>query len=89
MDAYKRLLCNLNAIGTDGDRMVLHASGILTSRMAFLLTFLLRVDLEPRVATSLNIRSVTSSTATTIGQYIPDGGYTMFTRGENCNYASA
>jgi hypothetical protein len=54
--AYRRLLCNLNAIGASGWMMVSHAFLTFTSRIAFRLTFLV-VDFEPRVATSLR-RSV-------------------------------
>ena len=43
-------------MGAEGSVMVWQAFGTLTSRMAFLLTFL-KEDFEPRVATSLRVVS--------------------------------
>jgi len=50
--AYRRLLCSLSAIGAAGSMNVSQAMGTSTSRIAFLVTFLVP-DFAPRVATSL------------------------------------
>jgi hypothetical protein len=51
-DTYRRFPCSRSAIGAEGSWMVSHAFGTLTSRIALRVTFF-KVDLEPRVATSL------------------------------------
>ena len=49
---YRRLLCNLNAIGASGSIMVSHALLTLTSRIALRVNFFV-LDFAPSVATSL------------------------------------
>jgi hypothetical protein len=50
--AHRRLLCSLSAIGASGVMIMSQVFGTSTSRIALRFT-LLRIDLEPNVATSL------------------------------------
>lgn len=73
------------AIGATGSMMVSHVLTTSTSRMALRDTFL-RVDFEPRVATSLGSegQQLTRLEHEEEEDWIPDGRDAIFARSEDC-----
>jgi len=81
---YRRLPDRRSAIGAAGSMIVSHVLITSTSRMALRETFL-RVDFEPRVATSLSseCQRVRRGVCDDGTEWLPDGCDAIFARGQD------